>query len=164
MSRIISFAHTTPAFVCAHKTVTRRQWSLHYAATFYAGEVCQAWNKSPRCGDGACKVGTARLTHAVVLQRTADAPESDFAAEGFAFLQKIGHTLALDGGPHLTPADLWLSWKSDPRAELYVVRFELLSLTPAGEALRDQYLAEAAAIPANPYQFGDIAPPERRKN
>ena len=162
MSRILSFAWTTPAFVTGHKTCTRRNWKPRYADTFQAGEILQAWNKSPRCGAGAFRVGDIRLTEDVLLQRTADAPESDFQAEGFAFLQKIGHTLALDGGPHLTPGDLWLSWKDAPNVMRYVVRFQLLSLTPAGQELREKYEAEAAAADAQPkLPFGAIPAPQK---
>jgi len=163
MSRILSFAWTTPAFVTGYKTVTRRNWKGRYADTFKSGEILQAWNKSPRCGDDAFRVGDIVLTEDVLLQRTADAPEADFAGEGFAFLQKIGHTLALDGGPHLTPADLWLQWKDDPHGMLYVVRFQVLGLTPRGQELREKYEAEAAAADAQPkLPFGAIAAPERR--
>ncbi|HWP58983.1 MAG TPA: hypothetical protein VNL14_13910 [Candidatus Acidoferrales bacterium] len=47
---IISFAHTTPQLLERSKTVTRRDWTDKHAQKFRAGEVVQAYDKSPRCG------------------------------------------------------------------------------------------------------------------
>lgn len=113
---IISFAWTTPALLAGAKTVTRRNWKSAHAAKFKAGDLVDAWDRSPRFGGR--KVADIRLTRDPYLESTADAPDSDYAAEGFDYLER--HQQTLDGAP---ASAVWRDWKEDPR-HLYVVRFE----------------------------------------
>lgn len=121
---IISFAWTTPALLAGRKTVTRRNWPQHYARRFKPDTVHQAWSKSPRCRHGALHVGDIRLIGSPQLQDTAEIPDSDWEAEGFAYLESIG---ALTNGS--TPRAIWDDWRENPRY-LYVVRFELIRVIP----------------------------------
>ncbi len=124
--KIISFAETTLALLAGHKTVTRREWTERHARSFTAGELVQAWDKSPRIGGK--RVGTIRLTQTPYRERSDAIPGGDWAAEGFAYMEE--HGLTLFGGA--TPAQVWASWIMDPRT-LWVVRFELSAILRDGE-------------------------------
>ncbi len=117
--KIVSFAHTSPALVAGRKTVTRRDWKPKHASSFRKGEIVQAWDKSPRFGGK--KIAEIRLTQAPYLESTADAPDADYEAEGFQYLQE--RFLPIDGVAAIT---FWRLWHDDP-AMLYVVRFELVT-------------------------------------
>lgn len=121
MTRAISFAWTTTALLAGRKTVTRRDWKESYARQFKKGQVCAAWDKQPRFR-GARHVANIVLTERPYLQSTADVPESDWEAEGFAYLQPLG--VGVDG---MRPDVLWRAWHLLPR-DMWVVRFELLGL------------------------------------
>ena len=116
--RIISFAWTTPALLAGVKVVTRRDWSEHYARSFKAGELVQAWDKLPRAGGK--RVGTIRLTHAPIQENVRAAPRWAFKEEGLAWM--AAHDLRLQG---LTPEAFWLRWREE-NPLLWVVRFELV--------------------------------------
>lgn len=126
--RAISFAWTTPALVAGRKTVTRRDWSDRYAASFRAGEFVAAWNRQPRFR-GARQVAVIRLTAAPAKESTVRIPTDDWEGEGFAYLEEIG--ARVDG---LTPRALWTAWRVQPR-EMWVVRFEVVSLVEAQPGL-----------------------------
>lgn len=114
--KIISCAWTTPAVEAHIKTCTRRGWPGHYAKQFHLGDMVQLYNKLPRChGSLIC---LARLTADPILQSTAEAPETDWIAEGFQYLSSIGATV--NG---FTPEQLWAQWHDKPEL-LWVVRFE----------------------------------------
>lgn len=81
--KIISFAWTTPALLAGRKTVTRRDWSPEYARRFSAGELVQAYDRSPRL-KGKC-VATIRIV-SVTWEPDSDAPDSDYEAEGFGWM------------------------------------------------------------------------------
>src|SRR3990167_4842405 len=122
----ISFAWTTPALLAGVKTVTRREWNAEYAARFTAGQLVAAYDRQPRYRGQ--QVATIRLTQALYLQSTADAPESDWEAEGFAYLESVG--AKVDG---MRPKVLWRAWHVFPR-EMWVVRFELVDVAGAQAA------------------------------
>jgi len=82
--RIISFAYTTPALLAGRKTVTRREWDADYACLFHAGDQVAAWDKSPRYGGK--QVGVIQLLQDPYPEDLADMTESDYEAEGFAYL------------------------------------------------------------------------------
>lgn len=133
----LSFGWTTPALVVGEKTVTRRDWKPRHAAHFHCGDVVRALNRQWR--NGGEPIGTVRLTEDVLLQSTADAPPSDWRAEGFDFLEERG--VKVDG---VMPAVLWRSWHWRMHARyLYVVRFELVELTELGLAMRRSLLYAA---------------------
>lgn len=126
--KIISFGKTTPALLAGEKTVTRRDWAQKHARMFHAGEVVQAWSQTPRV-PGAERVATIRLTEAPTLQWTRTLPAEDFAAEGFAYMEREG--LLLDGVP---VREVWANWQRWPQL-LYVVRFELLEVGSGAEGM-----------------------------
>lgn len=119
MARIISFSWTTPALLAGEKTVTRRHWDAKYAAGFKAGDEVIAYDKSPRAGGKP--VARLRLTQDVRLEPDGAAPDSDYDAEGFAFLyERPGKFRAF------TREDFdW--WRQDG-GESYVVRFEVVEI------------------------------------
>ena len=128
----LSFAWTTPALVSGHKTVTRRDWDEGYARRFPGGDLVTALDRQRR--HGGKPVGLIRIVRAPYLESTAEAPDSDWEAEGFAFLEPLG--IKVD---KLSPRTLWRVWHMPIHAKpMWVVRFELVRLTPWGEHLRDQ--------------------------
>ena len=86
--KIISFAWTTPALLAGRKTCTRRNWTTNYALKFKAGEIEQAYNRNPRIGGK--RVGLVRLTEDPYPELTGEAPDSDFEAEGLAWMEDNG--------------------------------------------------------------------------
>jgi len=123
----ISFAWTTPALLAGVKTVTRRDWDDEYAARFRVGQLVAAYDRQPRYRGR--QVATIRLAQAPYLQSTADAPESDWQAEGFAYLESVG--AKVDG---MRPKVLWRAWHVYPQ-EMWVVRFELVEVVGAQAAV-----------------------------
>jgi len=118
--RPISFAWTTPALLAGVKTVTRRDWKATHAARHHAGDLLAAYDRQARYGGK--QVAVIRLTADPVLESTAAAPESDYQAEGFEWLQDRG--IKVD---KLDPRALWTAWRVFPR-DLWVVRFELVEI------------------------------------
>lgn len=129
--KIISFAHTTPALLAGHKTVTRRYWNPRHAASFTPGEIVQAWDKSPRFGGK--KVAEIKLL-AVYPEHMIDAPDEDYAHEGFVWMCENGFPLFKGKGkkhnifPNIA---YWSAWKhtTDPKYKTcFVVRFEVTKI------------------------------------
>ena len=110
--KIISFAWTTAALLAGRKTVTRRNWDARYAAQFHPGDVVQAYDRNPRNG-GKC-VAHIRLVSITKEPRSA-MPDSDFEAEGFAYLREQGKKLPFD----------FEEWRNSGDS-VYVIRFELV--------------------------------------
>lgn len=122
MARIIAFAETTPALLAGAKTVTRREWNDRYGQSFKAGEVLQAWDRSPRTGKGK-RVAMIRLTEAPTKVRANSVMPSDWRGEGFEYMEQ--HGLTLFGGK--PPGEVYNAWASAPdEHELWVVRFEVI--------------------------------------
>jgi len=119
--KIISYAWTTPAVKARRKGCTRREWDNVYAAKFHKGDLCQAYDKSPR--NGGKPFGIVRLTEDPHKERCCDIPEEDWENEGFEYLTEIGVTL--HGSQ---PIEIWNSWKQSPEL-IWVVRFELTELS-----------------------------------
>mgnify|MGYP000851723295 CR=1 FL=1 len=136
---LISFGWTTAAFCNRAKNVTRRNWSPEYADTMAIGNYINAFDRQPNYGGK--QIGIVRLTATPYLEDIQDMPEVDYAGEGFEFY---------DQHPELTPkkflqvfqetgsknfreyfdfarsdrgASLW------GKSSLYVVRFEIVTLT-----------------------------------
>ena len=127
---IISFAHTTPALMARRKTVTRREWKDSTLATavraFEKGSRIDAWSQRASV-PGARKVGEIVLVEKPRRESIALMPDSDWEAEGFAYLEEQG--LDCMG---MTPRALWADWRRDlhvarPR-EFVVVRFRVVTL------------------------------------
>ena len=121
---IISFGWTSAAFVAGEKDVTRRDWKPIHAAKFKKGTLAAAWDKDPRYGGK--KIGVIRITEDVKYEAMADMPDSDYAAEGFAYLHKH---------PELVPASMPIdvspkgfeAWRQSGGKKA-VVRFEEVEL------------------------------------
>lgn len=116
--------------------MTRRDWTGHYASGFRAGDLVQAWDKSPR--NGGHRVATIRLTDDPVHESTAGMFRADYHAEGFAWMNKhierraeVVNALAKQLGlPKVWSADfasLFNAW-IDAEKWLWVVRFELVEV------------------------------------
>lgn len=118
--RIISFAWTTPALLAGVKCVTRRDWQDRYALSFEKGERCQAWDKSPRTGQGK-RVGTIELTASPVKESTRNIPGEDWVNEGFEYLAATGTYEESERAERI-----WTDWRGAPRC-LWVIRFRLVS-------------------------------------
>ena len=119
--RIISFGWTSPAILARRKTVTRRDWKASYARTFHKGELLQAWDKSPRTRKGK-KIGVIRLTAEPSYEPVNWAPNSDYEAEGFEYLDSIGARVN-----RKSPVHLWTTWLQGDVWK-WVLRFEIISL------------------------------------
>lgn len=121
--KIISFGWTWPALLAdgnLQKTVTRRDWDAKYAASFKAGELIQAYDRSPRFKGK--QIATIRLIMAPYLEPISDMPDSDYEAEGFAYLATNRHLL-----PKSMPYDVsregFDTWRKSGE-RLWVIRFE----------------------------------------
>ena len=121
--RIISFGWTWPALLAGgnlQKTVTRREWDAEYAASFKAGELVQAYDRSPRFKGK--RIVTIKLLSAPCLEPISDMPDSDYEAEGFAYLDANRHLL-----PKRMPYDVsragFEAWRQSS-GSMWVIRFE----------------------------------------
>lgn len=115
--KIISFAWTSAALLAGRKTVTRRDWTVGYAQSFSAGELVQAYDRSPRAGGK--RIATIRLTKKPYVEEASKAPDEDWEGEGFAYLTERGFTLH-----GTTPQQMWDAWMQE-NPLLWVVRFEM---------------------------------------
>jgi hypothetical protein len=119
--RIISFSWTSPSLLAGEKSVTRRDWDDDYARQFRKGMEVLAYDRSPR--QGGKMIARLRLTDDARYEADADAPESDWAAEGFQWFQnrygprlKNGRDVSLDG---------FNDWRASGGSS-WVIRFEVL--------------------------------------
>lgn len=124
--KIISFAYTTPALLIGHKTVTRRDWTKKYARLFKKRDVVSAYNRSPMFGGK--QVAIIQLTCDPTYEPMCDMPDSDYEAEGFAYLNENRHLL-----PKAMPYDVsWAGfqdWRNFPvHSSMWVVRIKLIEL------------------------------------
>jgi hypothetical protein len=125
--KIISFAETTPALLAGRKTCTRRQWNPRYAAQFRPGDLVQAYDKNPR--NGGKPVAVIEVLGRPVLSTYL--PETDWEAEGFAYMEEEG--LTLFGGA--TPQQVWDQWKAFGGLRgLYEVRFKVVKVQEGATA------------------------------
>jgi hypothetical protein len=120
---IISFAWTTPALLAGQKTVTRRDWSWRHAAKFRSGELVDAYDKNPRFGGK--RVAVIRLTERPMRAPLGRMPDSDYEAEGFAYMSAHGVRLSVNGP--LPTRDYFEGWRRSGES-LWVVRFELVEV------------------------------------
>lgn len=129
---ILSFHKTTAAVEARRKSVTRREWSDVYHERIVRrlkealnagmrGLEMQAWSASPH--HKGHRIGTVLIT-SVTKEPTRKIPDSDWEAEGFAFMAENGINVAAD----LTCERLWRLWRMDRAKVTSVVRFEIVSL------------------------------------
>lgn len=133
MPRIISFGWTWPAIVAKEKTCTRRDWDKKYAMSFKPGEICHAWDFSPRSGHGKW-IADIRIKE-VFHQNTFNMVDADFQDEGFDFFDRHTNLIpAIKGSPlmkyfgsHYPCQRFFEAWKEEMK-DLWVVRFEVLAV------------------------------------
>lgn len=156
---IISFGWTSDALLAGFKDTTRRDWNPAYvtnnknAGRLVDRSYLDAWDALPRVvSKDPHKIAKIRLKVDVLPSR--ELPSTDFAREGFEWLERYGYTLA-----GRAPSTLWHDWRwnwyGDPEhgikrttiAEpLYLVRFNIVELTQAGRDRRDQLLQEGKEV------------------
>ncbi len=139
--RILSFAYTTAPLIARIKGVTRREWSADFAARFRKGEFVQAWDRNPR--NGGRQVGVIQLTDRPRLEPNAWMPDSDYEAEGFAYLYAHPEVLPKTIFGHKASRedfswDAFCRWRWNGKS-MWVVRFEIV-----------QILSDAQQAPAAP--------------
>ena len=121
---IISFGWTSAAFLARAKTVTRRDWKPAHVKKFKGGTLAAAYDKDPRYGGK--QIGVIQITEDVEYELMADMPDTDYQAEGFAYLHEH---------PELVPASMPIdisregfeAWRNSGGSKA-VVRFEIISL------------------------------------
>ncbi len=130
--KIISYGWTWPALAAGRKTCTRRAWTPEYAKRFHAGELVQPYDRSPRFrGKQIISMQTGKpllvkLIAKPTFEPMINMPDSDYEAEGFAYLNENKHLL-----PKSMPYDVSLAgfrdWQNDG-SSLWVVRFKMVEL------------------------------------
>jgi hypothetical protein len=121
--KIISFAWTSAPLLAGRKTVTRRNWNPRHARRFHAGDLIAAYDRQPRFRGR--QIATIRLTAEPYLERFSDLQDSEWEAEGFAYLEEQG----INDSDGWSPEDIWHTWKrADPDVAWWVVRFELVNV------------------------------------
>lgn len=118
---IISFAWTIDALISGNKTCTRRQWDPWYAQRFTAGKLIQAYSRLPIVGGKRRAV--IKLTRNAYPERTSQMTDSDYEAEGLAWMERQG--LKVNGIEPRRFFDRWLY--SDEL--VWVVWFDLESVS-----------------------------------
>lgn len=142
--KIISFARTTAALKARRKSVTRRLWKDSHAARFAPGDLVEAWSAGPH--RGGQPVGVIRIK-SVTREPTHTIPDSDWEAEGFAYMEAHGLSVRSD----LACAELWAQWRSDRTLMTYVIRFEVVKVYRNG---RPRFPLTAGPSPLAPAHGG----------
>jgi len=118
----ISFVWTCAAFTAGVKNRTRRNWNDNYAQRFikayYNQGVIGALDKNFRFGGK--QVGSLKLTEAPFQQLTGKMSESDYQAEGLAWMEQQG--IKIRG---LHPREFFLNWQQ-ANEMVWVVTFTKL--------------------------------------
>jgi len=86
----------------------------------------QGWDRGPRVGGR--QVAVVRLTAAPYLERTSQAPDRDYKAEGLLWMEEKG--IKVRG---MEPREFWEQWKAADEL-VYVVRFQLMKALVPVEA------------------------------
>lgn len=139
---IISFSKTTPALLAGAKSCTRRDWSERTAEYFTSrltygvtGVWTDAYDRSPR--NGGKKVAQL-IVESVKREPLSEMPDSDYEAEGFAWLAEHGVELGDVWGvvparqyPSLSklagaPSREYFELAKCSQAALWVVRFRVV--------------------------------------
>jgi len=134
MAMIVSFAWTSAALIAGHKTCTRRDWTPDYGKRFKAGTEITAYDRSPRVHGKP--IARLRLTADARYEADADAPDTDYVAEGFAHY--AAHPEQLPKGNRLAYLDT-VSWESfchwrEAGGHSWVIRFAVIELLATGGA------------------------------
>lgn len=155
----VAFAYMTAPLLLGQKTVTRRAWVDSHAAKFHAGEKLAAYDRDQRTGGRW--VATCEIEKAPYVENTRNMPDADWACEGFrwyylhppyipdwldarTFVWNEGHPR--DGLFAPTRADFSLEafrrWRVRSE-DMYVLRFHLVEVTPAGRRYLEQVYERA---------------------
>lgn len=127
---IQSEGYVWPAFVALAKSVTRRQWTKKTAAHYVKGFVFDAYDTMPYAG--GVLIGRGRVTRDAYLQNLRDCPDSDYEAEGFAWLN--AHPQCI---PKAAAKEVWVKEDCSRNAfnqwrwlglDVWVVHFEIVSV------------------------------------
>ena len=122
----ISFGWTSPAVKARSKTRTRRNWKDSHAKKFRPGGLFKMYDRDPRY-KGVC-FGIGRIV-SLHKEPIANMPDSDYEAEGFAYLH---------ANPHLVPKSMPIdvspegfnAWR-DSGEIYYTVEFDIIELFQA---------------------------------
>ncbi len=128
--KILSFAFTSPALLAGVKSVTRRDWHPDYARRFHPGDLVQVWDHSPR--QHGRQIATIRIV-SVRRELDSDAPDSDYEAEGFAWLEAHPEHLPTSRrvGYMVQVSRAWFDHWRESGGASWVVRFEVVTVTGA---------------------------------
>jgi hypothetical protein len=138
----ITFAWTTAALLAGAKTCTRRSWDPRYARQFKAGDVVDAYDRSPR--NRGRVVAYIELLVDAYLESTELMPDSDWEAEGFRYLNEhpevrprhiLGHAAAPD---EFTFEGGFARWRAS-KDLMWVVRFRLLKVRADVRAIASDF-------------------------
>ena len=128
---ILGFGWTWPALFATgelQKTVTRRKWINSHAKKFKAGALVSAYNKAPMYGGQ--KIGIIRIQVVPYKENIKNMPDSDYYAEGFAYLAGPGNHLLPASMPIGVTREGFEEWKKS-KQKYWVVRFEVVELDEA---------------------------------
>jgi hypothetical protein len=125
--KIISFGYTAGAVEAQVKTVTRRAWKDNHAKRFHKGDHVMAWNKGQRL-PGAHPIAEIVLTDDPKLEPITLMPDSDYEAEGFAWLHEHPESWTTDKFGTFSWVDFMI-WRNSA-ALFWVVRFAIVELVP----------------------------------
>lgn len=114
---MISFNWTAMALLAGRKSVTRRDWVLKHREHFNEGDVVDAWDYNPRVKGR--RIGKIRIL-SIDYEHMSMMPDSDYEAEGFAFLQE-------KYGGYATSRQSFEHWRGTDE-KMFVVRFEPVQL------------------------------------
>ncbi len=130
----ISFGYTWPAAVAGRKTKTRRYWKASHAKKFRAGMEIVGIDRDRRAGGQP--ILRLSLTIDPYLQPISEMPDSDYEAEGFAYLNENKHLIPMSMPYNVSRAGFeeWRRNGSTP----YVVEFKILEVFPIGIQLLEE--------------------------
>ena len=130
MNPWISFAWTSAPLVAGAKTVTRRLWTAGHRRRFREGLVVDAYDRRPQFG--GLHIARLRLKWDAYQEPMAAMPDTDYEAEGFAWLHTHPeHCPATINGSPSSHEDFsraaFDAWRRSG-GSMTVVRFELLEV------------------------------------
>lgn len=128
--KIIAYQHTALQCLLGDKTVTRRIWNVKYARQFKAGEIVQAWDRSPRVHGQ--KFGEQRLLSLCYESIGRLEEDSQYARD----------ELAKEGYPGVDAK--WFIDKFFKDADwIWRVEFEMTAVAPHGVEMLNNFAAKS---------------------
>jgi hypothetical protein len=144
----LSFGWTWPAFVAGVKTVTRRDWKPRHASLWHEGDDFLALDRQRRFK--GVEIGIGRVIAPVVRESLSDMPDSDYQAEGMAWLHAHPSACIEAGRRQFRDFcwDCFDAWRREG-SPCYTVRFEILSVSPIAKARLAALLADSRQLKAD---------------